>query len=152
MISQSAEYALRAVIFLAQHPEQPATTHRIAEGTGMPVGYLAKVMQGLVRRAIVRSKRGRRGGFVLNRPVTDMTLLEIVNAVDPIRRYAECPLRLPWHCKELCPLHRRLDEAAAAVERRFGRTTIAQLLPQATKGAVRRRADGRRPTARRRRK
>lgn len=148
MISQSAEYALRAVIFLAEHPGQPITTQQMAAETGMPVDYLAKVMQGLVRRDVVQSKRGRHGGFLLTRATRELTLFEIVDAVDPIRRYASCPLRLPWHCAELCPLHRQLDAAAASIERRFRETTIFQLLPDRRRPA--RRATRRTKTTRRR--
>ena len=127
MISQTAEYALRAMVYLADQAGQPRTTAQIAEYTQVPASYLAKVMQGLSRARLVTSQRGLNGGFHLNRPPEQLTVLEIVNAVDPIRRFHECPLGLPSHT-QLCPLHDRLDSAAAMVEKSFADTTVAQLL------------------------
>ena len=128
MISQTAEYALRAVVFLADHPNSASTVTQIAEATRVPAGYLAKVMQNLSRAGVVRSQRGLNGGFTLARDATELTVLEVVNVVDPVRRYPECPLGLPNHGKQLCPLHRRLDDAARALEDAFGRTKLADLL------------------------
>ena len=70
MISQTAEYALRAVVCLARSaPERRWTVRDIHEQTDVPEGYLSKVMQLLARAKIVRSQRGRTGGFRLERPV-----------------------------------------------------------------------------------
>ena len=125
MISQTAEYALRSVVYLADKSE-PQTNTQIAEATQVPVGYLAKVMQGLSRAGIVHAQRGKRGGFTLAVKSQDLTVLRVVNVVDPVRRFHECPLGL--HGTNLCPLHRGLDDAAKAVEDTFGDTTIADLI------------------------
>lgn len=128
MISQTAEYALRAITFLADQERVPHTTAQIAEATQIPAGYLAKVMQALSRVRVVRSQRGLNGGFTLNRDPQQLTLLEIINAVDPIRRFHECPLGLPTHADDLCPLHQCLDEGARMLEKFFGDTTVSALL------------------------
>ena len=128
MISQTAEYALRAMVYLADREGSPRTNAQIAEATEIPVGYLAKVMQSLSRAKLVKSQRGLNGGFVLAEDGSALTILEIVNVVDPIRRYPECPLGIASHGKTLCPLHRRLDDAAAAVEEAFGDTSLKDLL------------------------
>jgi Rrf2 family protein len=128
MVSQTAEYALRAVVFLAGQKKVPRTTAQIAQATQIPAGYLAKVMQSLSRGGVVRSQRGLNGGFVLARPATETSLLEVINAVDPLRRYPECPLGLAEHGAHLCPLHTRLDDAARLVEDAFRRTSLAELL------------------------
>ncbi|MDP7016946.1 MAG: Rrf2 family transcriptional regulator [Pirellulaceae bacterium] len=125
MISQTAEYALRSIVYLADQDE-PQTNAQIAKVTEIPVGYLAKVMQILSRTKLVNARRGLRGGFTLAYEPTDVTVLEVVNAVDPVRRFHECPLGL--HGMHLCPLHCRLDEASKAVEETFGDTTISDLL------------------------
>ncbi len=127
MISQTAEYALRAVVFLAEHPEGPSTIAAIAERTQVPPSYLAKVMQGLARHHLVTSHRGITGGFTLAREPVTLTLLEIVNAVDPVQRIFTCPLGLPEH-EQLCSLHRRLDMAYAMFEEVLRGTTVAELL------------------------
>ena len=128
MISQTAEYALRAIVFLADHLGQPHTAAQIAKATQVPAGYLSKVMQSLSRAQLVHSQRGLNGGFTLNHNPSELTVLDVVSAVDPIRRIHECPLDLPNHVHALCPLHKRLDDAAAEVERAFGATTIAEVL------------------------
>jgi Rrf2 family protein len=128
MISQTTEYALRAIVYLADQSGMPRTTAQISDVTQVPAGYLAKVMQGLSRARLVKSQRGLNGGFTLARDPEVLTILEIVNSVDPIRRYPECPLGLPSHGKRLCPLHRRLDEAGALVEESFRQTTVAEML------------------------
>ncbi len=127
-ISQSAEYALRAVVWLAAHPERTLSTLAIAKGTRVPAGYLSKVLQGLARAGLVQSCSGRTGGFSLTRSPSDMSVLDIVNAVDPVRRIRTCPLGLTAHGQKLCALHARLDEAASSTELAFGCTTIAQLI------------------------
>ena len=59
---------------------------------------------------------------------TELTILEVVNAVDPIRRIRTCPLGISTHGSRLCPLHRRVDDALASVEKAFGTTTLAEVL------------------------
>lgn len=125
MISQTAEYALRAIVFLADQTE-PQTNAQIAEATQVPVGYLAKILQNLSRTGFVRAQRGLHGGFLLAYEPNALTVLEVVNAVDPVRRFHECPLGL--HGINLCPLHRSLDNAAKAVQETFGDTTISDLI------------------------
>ena len=64
MISQTAEYALRAVVFLSMNVDAAFTTQQIAVATKVPAAYLSKVMQSLVRAGLVRSQRGLGGGFI----------------------------------------------------------------------------------------
>lgn len=135
MISQTTEYALRAMVYLAEHPDGPRTVHEMATGARIPEGYLAKVMQGLARHELVRSHRGVRGGFTLARAPARLTLLEVVNAVDPIPRIHACPLGLEGHREQLCALHRRLDQAMAICEDLFRGTTLADLLVTPTFGS-----------------
>jgi Rrf2 family protein len=128
MISQTAEYALRAIVYLAGQEGFPRTTAQIAEATHIPAGYLAKVMQSLSHAGVVHSQRGLNGGFTLAHEPDELSVLEIINAVDPIRRFPECPLGIPSHGRRLCPLHFRLDQAAAMVEESFEQTMVAELL------------------------
>ncbi len=130
MISQTAEYALRAVVCLADRGGKPMVTPEIAAVTRAPAGYLSKVLQMLGRGGIVRSQRGLHGGFVLARPAADLTVLEVINAVDPVKRIHTCPLGLQVHGERLCPLHRRLDEVAAHTEAALGEFSIRDLLSE----------------------
>lgn len=128
MISQTAEYALRAVVFLADQDGSACTTAKISAGTQLPAGYLAKVMQLLSRGRIVNSQRGLHGGFTLVSEPQELTVLEVIDAVDPIQRFHECPLKIRNHGPDLCPLHRKLDDAGKLLEQSFGDTTISSLL------------------------
>src|SRR5690349_14733051 len=128
MISQTAEYALRAVVFLAERPDRPTTIGEIAEATHVPKQYLYKVLQNLVTRRVIVSQRGLHGGFHLAVSPERLSLYEIVEAVDPLQRITRCPVNNPCHQKQLCPLHRRLDETMAQVEQVFRESYIADLL------------------------
>jgi Rrf2 family transcriptional regulator, nitric oxide-sensitive transcriptional repressor len=132
MLSQTAEYALRAIVFLAGEGSAAITTTQLARAIQAPSDYLSKVMQTLGRTGIVTAQRGKNGGFQLARPASELTILEVINAVDPIQRIHSCPLRLKSHGTHLCPLHRRLDNAMLMIEQAFGETTICDLLNEPT--------------------
>ncbi|UUO07465.1 Rrf2 family transcriptional regulator [Blastopirellula sp. J2-11] len=130
MFSQTVEYALRAVCHLAYIAPESCTTEEIATGTKVPLAYLSKVLQGLAKAGVVRSQRGIGGGMSLIKRPDELTILEVVNAVDPIQRIRTCPLGLSTHGVKLCPLHRRLDNALKSVEEAFGGTTLAEVIAE----------------------
>lgn len=132
MFSQTVEYALRAVVHLAAEAPAPRTTEQIAAATRVPKAYLSKVLQGLSRGGVVHSQRGIGGGMTLVKDPAELTILEVVNAVEPIGRIRECPLGLAAHGVRLCPLHKRLDNALATVEAAFADTTLAEILAEPT--------------------
>lgn len=129
MISQTVEYALRAVVALAYRHATPMTGQEIAEMTRVPAPYLLKLMQQLVRARLVDSQRGRGGGFTLTRSPSEITIWDIVQAVDALERIRTCPLGIQGH-GELCALHRRLDEAIEQVETAFRQSTLAEVLAE----------------------
>ena len=135
MFSETTEYALRAIVYLAAQEGQPRTVQQIAAATCTKAGYLSKVMQGLSRKGLVSSQRGLGGGFTLAVEADKLTVLDVVQAVEPLKRITKCPLGLKGHVN-LCPLHRRLDHAIALVENALRQSTIAELLaePNAKKG------------------
>jgi Rrf2 family nitric oxide-sensitive transcriptional repressor len=130
MFSQTVEYALRAACHLADQAPRSRTTDQIAAATRVPRAYLSKVLQGLAEAGIVQSQRGVHGGITLKKAPAELTILEVVNAVEPIRRITTCPLGLAAHGERLCPLHRRVDNALALVEQAFGSTTLAEVLAE----------------------
>ena len=130
MFSQKVEYALRAVVHLAAEAPSPRTVEQIARATKVPQAYLAKVVQELVHAGVTRSQRGIGGGISLVKSPAELTILEVVNAVDPIRRIQTCPLGLAAHGVRLCPLHRRVDDALASIEDAFRSTTLAEVLAE----------------------
>lgn len=128
MFSQTTEYALRAIVFLAQHQDEgPIGNAKIAERTQVPPSYLAKILQSLTAVDILTSKRGAAGGFQLAVVPDELSVLDVINAVDPIKRITTCPLGLKTHAKTLCPMHARLDAAMASVEESLRNSTISEL-------------------------
>jgi Rrf2 family protein len=133
VISQTVEYALRAVVHLASKSPAAQTTDQVAEATRVPRAYLSKVLQSLGRAGLIRSQRGVGGGMTLVKSPERLTILEVVDAVEPIQRIRNCPLELAAHGTRLCPLHRRLDNAMAMVEKAFAGTTLAEILAEPTR-------------------
>lgn len=127
MLSQTVEYALRAMASLAYHPDELVPTPQLAEMTKVPSNYLAKVLQTLAGADLIEGRRGVGGGYRLARPAADIRLLDVINAVNPVERITGCPLKLSNHT-HLCPLHHRIDQAAAAVIEVFGSTTLADVV------------------------
>lgn len=128
LLTDASEYALRAVLSLAQEPGQPLKVREIAETTHAAPGYLVKVLQTLTKAGILSAQRGSQGGFTLRRDPATLTVLEVINAIDPIERIRTCPLGLEAHGQCLCPMHRRIDDALALIEQSFAASTIADLM------------------------
>jgi len=124
------------MVAIAEKDGAAVVTPRIAETTRVPPGYLPKVLQTLRRAGLVDSKRGLGGGFTLAKPAEQITVLEVVNAVDPIKRIERCPLSVETHAAEVCPLHAYLDEAFAMVEQSFASTTITDLIGARREGGA----------------
>ncbi|NNF08252.1 MAG: Rrf2 family transcriptional regulator [Candidatus Eisenbacteria bacterium] len=127
MFSQTFEYALRAVVFLAERPNSRWTANQIAEAVQVPAGYLAKVMQILAKKEIVKSQRGLNGGFSLARNPDELTVYEVLTIVDPLPRIRQCPLNIESHKVNLCALHRKLDTSMEMVEQSLRDTKISEL-------------------------
>lgn len=127
MFSQTVEYALRAMVCLASGDHTPYTSQVISGRTRLPGGYLSKVLRDLVLAKLVTSQRGPNGGFLIAREPGQISILDVVNAVDPIKRITHCPMGNPAHVR-LCTLHERLDTAMGQVETALGATTLAELL------------------------
>ena len=129
MLPKTADYALRATVWLAQRPDVPQSAEELARRTRVPRRYLHKVLQDLVKAELVWSQPGPGGGYALSRAPAEISMLDVVNAVGSIERVRECPLGLEGHTT-LCPLHQELDNAFAAMEQAFARVTLADVLRQ----------------------
>jgi Rrf2 family protein len=89
----ASSYALHAVAYMAQQKsDRPVASHKIAQERGIPERFLLKVLKPLVTARVLTSIKGPNGGYRLARPASDITMLEIVEAVDgPIRGQAPPP-------------------------------------------------------------
>ena len=132
MLPKTAEYALRAVVWLAGNPRRREAAGPLAEYTKIPRRYLHKVLQALVQGGLVESQSGPGGGYALCVPPESITILDVVNSVAPLERIRKCPLGLTSHTR-LCPLHKELDRAYAETEKAFARVTVAELVHSTSK-------------------
>lgn len=130
MISLTAEYALRAVVCIGSGAGRPVTTGSMAKQAQIPRAYLCKVLRALSRAGLVCATRGLHGGYRLEADPRRLTVLDVINCVDPIRRIEHCPLALEHHRARLCPMHRRMDSAIAAAQRALAGATIAHIVAQ----------------------
>ena len=132
MISQTAEHALRAVLYLAGHPDAgPLKVDDIARALGAPRNYLSKTMHALASHGIVTSTRGPQGGFVLRVPPAELRLASLRALFDPPRTSGVCLLG-GRPCTDEAPCHahfrwKGIREASLAPLRD---TTIADLLAE----------------------
>ncbi len=132
MFSQTVEYALRAIVHLADQSPNPCTTEQIAKATKVlrPISSKYCKACGSPVSCILS------GALAVVSPLVktpdELNLLEVVNAVDPICRIKTCPLGLKGHGTNLCPLHRKLDDAMKETENAFSGTTLADILASST--------------------
>jgi len=147
MLSQTAEYALRAVLYLAEHcgsESQPLRVDEIASDLGIPANYLSKTLQTLVRGHVLRSVRGPKGGFCLVRPPDQITLFDVVAPYGDLDADRKCLLGRP-ECSDRnpCPAHNAWKQTSDQLARFFRTTTVADVqrtgVPEPTR-TIRRRS------------
>lgn len=133
MLSQTSEYALRAVLHLgAQDPDTPVRVGDIADALGVPQNYLSKVLHVLAREKILKSLRGPAGGFFLEVPADVLTLGDVITPFDPDDTIVQCLLRRqPCDPDNPCIAHHGWEEIAMQVRAFFAETTIQALLDEA---------------------
>lgn len=105
--SRSCEYALRALAYMGtQHEEGLITVQDIARAEALPAPFLAKVLQQLSKAGILNSVKGPKGGFGFARPAQEVTMFEVVSAVDGEEMFERCAVGLAA-CSDTapCPLH-----------------------------------------------
>jgi len=110
LYSKSAEYAIQAMIYLAeQNTEKPIMIRKIAKDYGIPYQFLAKIIQVLVKNRFLKATRGRTGGVSLYREAKNIYLHEIVYAIDgPPPKNEKCAIGLNLCSDDVpCPLHNK---------------------------------------------
>lgn len=106
-ITRQADYALRAMLFLAKlEPNQRAATSQIAEEQDIPPSFLAKIISQLSITGLIHTSRGAHGGVSLARKPENISLLDVVEAIDGPISLNECTSN-PDICifGESCPIH-----------------------------------------------
>lgn len=129
VLSQTAEYALRAMAWLATTSTgEPVRAKDLSIATGIPSHYLSKVMRRLVLAGLLISQKGQGGGFLLAKAPDEIPFIDILNAVDAIPTEGRCAFG--WgECDEArpCPLHSSWSQLNEQFKAWAQNTTLAQL-------------------------
>ncbi len=129
-ISEGSNLAIHALAYLAhKHPSAALTVATIAEELGVSKDHLGKVMQRLTRQGFVYSKRGPRGGFTPARPPSEVTLLEIIEAVEGPLNSRRCMLSNPICQKKRCLISDLTMRIYDDVHRELSQSRLEDLLP-----------------------
>jgi Rrf2 family protein len=144
-LSEGVEWSVHCTWLLALTPPTDALpSRRLAEFYGLPPAYLSKLLKSLVRAGILSATSGPRGGFRLARPPADITVLDIVEAVEgrafafrctEIRQRGPAPATQA-QCRRVCSIAAVMYDAETAWRERLAATTIAQLVEQAGVGSA----------------
>jgi Rrf2 family iron-sulfur cluster assembly transcriptional regulator len=127
--SKSCEYGLQAVLFIAkQNSSRSLHLEEIASELNLPKNFLSKVLQKLSRAKVVKSQKGNQGGFKLSKPATQITLGDIVLAIDGIDFLNKCILGFPGCSNEhACSLHSYWSTMREIVSKMLNERNIADL-------------------------
>lgn len=133
LLTQTAEYALRAMACLANHQGSgPMRSAELAQRANIPTHYVSKVMRRLVVAELILSKRGHGGGFSLARPPQEITFLQVLNATDHFIEAERCAFGL-GSCDHTnpCPLHIAWTNLKTCMWTWASNTTLAGYSPNA---------------------
>lgn len=128
LLSQTTEYAVRAVLYIASRPDRsPVRANELAAALEVPQNYLSKTLHQLARAEVLTSTRGPAGGFQLAIPAESLTLQRIVSTFEPLTP-RRCLLGNGL-CGQMpaCAVHARWLPVATALQTFFGTTTVADL-------------------------
>jgi Rrf2 family protein len=129
MLSDTARYAMRAMMALAERHPRPAAIAEVAEAISAPRKYLEAVMLGLKRDGLLLSSRGRAGGYALARPATEISVADIIRSVDGPLALTPCASRTRFEACENC-----VDVSACSIRVILleGRDALAEVLERRT--------------------
>jgi Rrf2 family protein len=149
LYSKSAEYAIRAFVHLSQVPEGKfAMVKNIAKEEEIPAHFLAKILQQLARKGLLRSSKGPTGGFVLRQKAEDISLKDIVMALDGLSDYEKCASGLA-ECNDdqPCGMHDAWNALRTRIIGYLEQTSIADITQALNEKRVALAKPGRRKTA-----
>jgi Rrf2 family protein len=128
-LSQTTGYAVQALVCLDEQGGHASLIRDIARCAGIPKPYLARIINDLVHEGLVAAKRGYRGGIALARPARNISLLQIVEAIEGPNWIAPCLLGLnDCTAHTLCPAHVAWQRISRQLKALLGRTTLADVM------------------------
>jgi Rrf2 family transcriptional regulator, cysteine metabolism repressor len=142
MFSTKAEYGIRVMAHLARHDgSQPISLSSIADAEGLPLAYLEHLVQRLRRQGLVESRRGAHGGYTLSRPAREITMAEIVGALEGHLAPIECITPEGMCSREVkgdapCPTKLLWTRVQGSIVRTLTDMTLDDLTPKKEKQAA----------------
>ncbi len=105
-LSTTSEYAIRSLVYMASCSPEPCSVKHLSEKLNIPYKYLGRLMAKLGNTGLIRSIRGKNGGYTIDRPLSSIRLLDIVQIVDGLDDFDRCLLGFP-ECNDddPCPIH-----------------------------------------------
>ncbi len=127
-LSQTAEYALRALTWLTLHGDGPVRAGDLARTTNIPAAYLSKLLRRLVSAGLLSARKGHGGGFTLARAPSEIRFADVLEAVDDLHDDQRCAFG-QVRCDEAnpCPLHPAWAELRASMRVWAGKRTLADV-------------------------
>jgi len=130
MFSTSCHYGLQAMIYIALHSTKDKNVDlgQISEELDIPKHFLSKILQILVKQKLLISMKGPTGGFKLNRDPKDITLIEIIDAIDGLEIFTQCGIGFK-KCNDShpCPIHHDYKKVREKVKSLFKEKSLYQL-------------------------
>lgn len=137
MFSTSCHYGLQAMIFIALHASENENVglSRIAKEQDIPKHFLSKILQLLVKHKLLVSMKGPTGGFNLNRPASQITLIEVVDAIDGLDVFNKCGIGFK-QCSDdhPCPIHHDYKKVRNRIKELFETKTLEELAEDVESG------------------
>ena len=132
IFSKKCEYGLQGTLYLAVNQDKgPISSDEIAEVLHIPKEFISKILQSLTKHDIIGSKKGKSGGFFLNKPASEIKLIEIVEAIDGLSIFENCVLGFP-ECSpdHPCPVHEKWGSLRDEAYEMLNSETIDELTEQ----------------------
>ncbi|GEO05048.1 hypothetical protein AAE02nite_27120 [Adhaeribacter aerolatus] len=137
MLTKTSEYALRSIVYVAMQAAEGKKIgiKEIAKELELPLHFIGKILQDLVRKGIIASIKGPNGGFYLSRPASEITIMEVVRVIDGVEAFKRCGLGLK-HCSDThpCPLHHDFKKYRDGLATLFSTKTIRDLVQDIQNG------------------
>lgn len=137
MFSRSCQYALQAVLYITLHGgnDNAVKIRDIAESQEIPIHFLGKILQLLVKNKVLVSIKGPNGGFAMGIKSEDISLLEIVSIIDGLDIFDQCGIGFKSCSDECpCPVHNEFKDVKSKIKALLESKTISELCEDVKNG------------------
>jgi Rrf2 family transcriptional regulator, iron-sulfur cluster assembly transcription factor len=138
MLSHTSKYAVRALIYIGVNDEknQKIGIKQISSALNIPAPFLSKILQSLARQKLLSSSKGPHGGFSLTKNSGNISLIDILKAIDGLDKFNECVIGVKY-CSEQenpCVLHSYYSSLREELKKKFEEVTISELIEEIRAG------------------